>query len=86
MAIEGERQSKIEGLTAWGRTRAILQGKSRGRNLIVLGVFLFVLAGVFGIINRLLFDDTDSSMSFPFVFAGILAIMWGMQRYLSEEK
>jgi hypothetical protein len=86
MASEDERPSRIEGLTVWGRAKSILMGRSRGRNLIVLGVFLLVLAGAFSIVNRLLFSETSSSISYPFIIVGIIAIMWGMQRYLSEKE
>jgi hypothetical protein len=77
-----ESPSRIESLTVWGRARLILMGKSRGRNLIVLGIFLFFMAGVWAVIDRLLAGpDAELSISAVFVMAGMIAFFAGIAEY-----
>src|SRR5207245_2154027 len=41
-----KRASRWEGLTVWGKAKAILSGKSRGANLVILAIFLVSASGV----------------------------------------
>jgi len=73
----------------WGRTKSILMGHSRGRNLIVLGVFLFAMAAVIDTIQKALVEADNDSNSIAiaaiFVFAGMIAFIAGIQDYRSGD-
>jgi len=60
MALTGEpekRASRWEGPTLWGKAKAILSGKSRGANLVILALFLVFASGVS--------DAVTSRLGFP---------------------
>ena len=74
------RSSRWRGLTTWGKAKEILKGKSRGANLLVLGVFLLVMSGVSDALSRTSGIPTpvgDSLRTFAF-----LAFIWGGMMYM----
>ena len=75
-----EKPSRIEGLTVWGRAKSILMGTSRGRNLIVLGVFLFFMAGVWATIDKVLGRE-ETGIYAIFIMAGMISFMAGIADY-----
>jgi hypothetical protein len=81
---EDEGASKLEAITVWGRARSILMGKSRGRNLIVLGVFLIFVGAIDDAIVRYVLHGSES-YAMIFVVMGALAFGVGLGTYVGGD-
>lgn len=77
---DDERPSRLEGLTIWGRAKAILLGKSRGRNMLVLGIFLVVISGIADAMSATTGIPTETGTTLRML--GIIAFVWGGMLYM----
>ncbi len=77
---ESERPGRLEGLTVWGRAKTILLGKGRGRNMLVLGVFLVVMSGIADALSSTARVPTEAGSTLRML--GIIAFVWGGMLYL----
>ncbi len=81
-ADKEEQYSKLEGLTVWGRAKAILMGKSRSRNLLVLGIFLVVMSGVADAISYA--SGFPSEVGTTLRWLGVFAFGAGVATYVRD--
>jgi hypothetical protein len=78
-----EQPSKLEALTIWGRAKAILLGRSRSRNLLVLGVFLVVMGGATDVLSKTSGLPTETGSTLRIL--GVIAFVWGGMAYIRGE-